>query len=184
MTVTSDRQTAYRQRKRAAGLVQLNIWCRPQDRDTIRAYAASLAEGVTSDTPVELSMTAQQKLESAIRTHKKKLDREFDYRINEQVTKELQHILPEYVKTNQRHEEVINAYKGVFTDEEYKMLRGTLHSDRYRGIDSTLIKKLNKAFDLVKKKKGLLCATKVKQASGLPDSVADLLKRRKNKLNT
>ena len=51
MTVTSDRQTAYRQRKRAAGLVQLNIWCRPQDRDTIRAYAESLAEGVTSDKP-------------------------------------------------------------------------------------------------------------------------------------
>ena len=33
--------------------MQLNIWCRPQDRDTIRAYAVSLAEGVTSDTPDE-----------------------------------------------------------------------------------------------------------------------------------
>ena len=53
MTVTSDRQTDYRQRQKAAGLVQLNIWCRPQDRDTIRAYAASLAEGVTSHTPDE-----------------------------------------------------------------------------------------------------------------------------------
>jgi len=51
MTVTSDRQAAYRQRQKAAGLVQLNIWCRPQDRDTIRAYAESLAEGVTSDKP-------------------------------------------------------------------------------------------------------------------------------------
>jgi hypothetical protein len=41
----TDRQTVYRQRKKAAGLVQLNIWCKPQDRDAIRAYAAKLTKG-------------------------------------------------------------------------------------------------------------------------------------------
>jgi hypothetical protein len=40
----SDRQTVYRQRKKAAGLVQLNVWCRPQDRDAIRAFAAKLTK--------------------------------------------------------------------------------------------------------------------------------------------
>ncbi len=75
----SDRQTVYRQRKKAAGLVQFNIWCRPQDRDAIRAYAAKLGNGATSDSQpekVKLSMTTKQKAESAIRSHKKKLDRE------------------------------------------------------------------------------------------------------------
>ena len=44
----SNRQTAYRERRTAAGLVQLNIWCRPEDRDAIRAYAAKLTKAKPS----------------------------------------------------------------------------------------------------------------------------------------
>jgi len=40
----TSRQATYRKRKEAAGLVQLNIWCRPQDRDAIRAYARMLTK--------------------------------------------------------------------------------------------------------------------------------------------
>ena len=49
----TTKQSEYRKRKEEAGLVQLQVWCKPEHRDQIRTYAASLLAGVTSDSPEE-----------------------------------------------------------------------------------------------------------------------------------
>ena len=54
MTKTPDaeRQRASRQARKAAGLVRIDIWCRPEDAPAIRAYARELAKRVKRSAPV------------------------------------------------------------------------------------------------------------------------------------
>jgi hypothetical protein len=41
----AERQAAARERRRALGLVKLELWARPEHHARIRAYAAKMAKG-------------------------------------------------------------------------------------------------------------------------------------------
>ena len=41
---SATRQAAYRQRLRNAGLVPIEVWCKPEDKERIREYVATITE--------------------------------------------------------------------------------------------------------------------------------------------
>jgi hypothetical protein len=139
------------------------------------------AEKAAAEVSPLLSMSAQQRLETAIRAHKRALDAEHEYHLQKRIKEELNRILPGYRKRDQEHLDTINAYKGVFSRAEYKLVLGLLHSDNLPGIDELRRARYDKAFDLVKRKERWLCGLKEsdKVESSLPETVEELLKRRR-----
>ena len=138
--------------------------------------------------PPALSMTAKQREEASIRAHKKKLDREYWSRMQEEIQKQLEDtILPDYRKRSEEHTRVVNAYRGVFTTTDYKMLIGVLHTDRYQELwdkDEADVRKtrMARAFDLLQQKRLELCGVEDEpRVSTLPKTLADLMAMRKTK---
>ena len=131
---------------------------------------------------VHLAKTADEKLQAAIRVHKKILDNEFNERVNERVTEKLRPMLADYNRENDKNVAANEAYKGVYTEKEYKMILGALHADRYQNLDETQLSRLNRAFQLVESKRWQLAAIRDDTPSTLPKTVEDLLKMRRKPL--
>ena len=106
------------------------------------------------------------------------LDAEFWERVQEELEQE---VLPNYRKTVDEYNSVVNTYQGVFTKDEYKKLLGVLHTDRYPDIDDVLKRRMEEMFDLVTRKKFELCGPDVKRENTLPKTVADMMAMRKTK---
>lgn len=83
--------------------------------------------------PKALSQTAQQKLESAVRQHQRKLDAEFENRVQEEYQARLNEFLPEYKKKLDQAEELIKSRDGVMTRAIFKKILACLHPDRGMG---------------------------------------------------
>jgi hypothetical protein len=80
--------------------------------------------------PVTLSVTARQKLDAAIRQHKRNLDIEFEQRVRDECRKRIEEtILPSYTKSKQEHDSVVKTRRGVMTKAEYNLIRACLHPD-------------------------------------------------------
>lgn len=125
---------------------------------------------------------AADRLDAAIRAHKRVLDAEYEIRIQERVKVELQIMLDDYNRVSDKHKAVIAAYKGVFTRSEYKSLLSVLHSDRYQNLDDVQRAKLEKGFNLVKSKEFELCGDDGSvEGVTLPKTVSELMAMRKNK---
>jgi len=146
---------------------------------------AERAEDAAKKASEEISATSTQKLERAIRAHKRVLDLEYEARIQERVAEDLQSMLDMYNAENKKHKAVIAAYKGVFTKTQYKSVLGSLHPDRIPNIDDITKARLEKAFSLVESKKLELCGSNANDSNGstLPKTVNDLMKMKRNKRN-
>jgi hypothetical protein len=97
--------------------------------------------------PATLSMTAQQKLEAAIRQHKRKLDLEFEYRVRAELKKHLDEVaLPHYTKQIAELERSIRDRKGIMDRITYRKILACLHPDRV--TDLVLKKRYEDAFRL------------------------------------
>lgn len=130
----------------------------------------------------QLSATAQQKLEAAIRAAKRKLEIEFEARVQAQVRIELEPLLEMYRTDHETHRRVIDAYRGALTKQQYRTLRGALHSDSYSGLPADQRQRMDKGFHIVEDKRLELCGEDDAPLSGtMPKSVDELLKRRKVK---
>lgn len=101
--------------------------------------------------------------------------------IQGRVNSTLQGILDDYNKVHDKHISVINSYKGVFTQKEFKLLVSVLHPDRYPDLDDVQRKKMDNAFDLIKGKETVLCGVEKEIVSTLPKTVSDLFAMRKKK---
>lgn len=128
----------------------------------------------------QLAKTAQEKLDTAIRVHRRLLEREFDERVRTESLKMLDdEILPRHAREYQRYKEIVDSYKGIFTYSEYKMLKGFLHPDRH----PTEQTKAAQLFRLVTEKEEILCglkeSVKAERPSTLPSSAAELASRRR-----
>jgi hypothetical protein len=106
---------------------------------------------IGAEEPAALSMTAQQKLEVAIRLQKRKLDAEFDLRLRNEVRKRLEDtILPSYNESYDKHREVIKSRKGVMDKASYRKLIFCLHPDRVANMKNEILsKRFRDAFDLI-----------------------------------
>lgn len=96
-------------------------------------------------TPDMLSMTAQQKLDSAIRQHKQKLDAEFHKRVNARVQEFLMDtILPQHRKEQAVARKIIESRRGIMDKATFNKVRRGLHPDSRNSISD---KVLGEAFD-------------------------------------
>jgi transposase len=104
-------------------------------------------EVIPEITPETLSMSAQQKLDAAIRQHKNKLDMEFEIRCREECIRWLNEVsLPQYLKEISKLEHLIRNREGVMDRITYRKILACLHPDRVQ--DPALKKRYEEAFRL------------------------------------
>jgi transposase len=103
----------------------------------------------------ELSMTAQEKLDSAIRQHKRKLDFEFEDRVRAESLKHIDEmILPQYLKEIDEARAIIKARKGVMPYTDFRKILACLHPDRVDKAQQVLY---TEVFQLFKSYQIVLC---------------------------
>jgi len=79
--------------------------------------------------PEDLSMSAQQKLEAAIRQHKKKLDLEFVETVRLKVLSDTKDRLEWMKKKEDWANRIIDSHKGIFSRQDYRKILACLHPD-------------------------------------------------------
>src|SRR5262245_2671369 len=84
----------------------------------------------TAMDPSHLSKTAQEKLDAAIRAHKKKMDAEYQERITAEVRQLVMTTLKMHNEAYLQSQKIIKARKGVMTRAIYKKILACLHPDR------------------------------------------------------
>jgi hypothetical protein len=101
--------------------------------------------------PASLSATAQKKLETVIRQHKRHLDAQFSQTVKDRIKEVLDDWLPDYEQKLREAEQVINTYEGLMSRADFRKIWGCLHPDR--GASKTM---LAEAFDLFAKHERVL----------------------------
>jgi hypothetical protein len=143
---------------------------------------AKIAELVTNAVqppvdPSTLSLSAQEKLASALKRERQKLKIEIEKEVRADVNRWLaDDLLPVYRKNEALYKLMIEKRKGVLTSTEYKMIWSCLHADSRKSVSD---EKLNKAFNLFTKIEKLILSEKESptQTSSI-GGAADLLKRK------
>ena len=81
--------------------------------------------------PAMISMTAQQKLDLAIKQHKAKLTAEFHASVNQRVQEFLEStIMPKLKQEQATARRIIEGRKGIMSSKEYRKILACLHPDR------------------------------------------------------
>src|SRR6185312_7101668 len=97
----------------------------------------------------DLSLTARQKLDLAIRQHKRKLDAEFHAAVNACVDEFLENtIMPKFQAEQAEARRVMESRKGILDKKAFRKIVECLHSDRV--IDPVLKPKYDEAFMIFK----------------------------------
>jgi predicted transcriptional regulator len=95
--------------------------------------------------PATLSLSAQQKLATAIKQHQHKLSAGYHAHIQEEIRKRLEEtILPHYREKQAEAEKVIKARKGVMDKATFNRIRRCLHPDSRQSVSDKI---LGEAFD-------------------------------------
>lgn len=121
-------------------------------RDTFEraALAEQARKEALADPTIEradLPLSAQQKLDAAIRQHKRKLDMEFEVRCREECRRWLNEVsLPQYLKEIDTLERFIRNREGIMDRTTYKKILACLHPDRVQ--DTALKNRYAEAFRL------------------------------------
>ena len=122
----------------------------------------------------EVDAPQKTKLERAIKAHQRLMDLQFEQRVKEH----MEEILKLYAEEYDRYKAFNEAYSGVFTDDEYRLLISVLHPDR---CQPERAQQFAKAFHLIKSKEEVLCKIKPNdRPASLPASLEELLSRRKH----
>jgi transcriptional regulator with XRE-family HTH domain len=93
----------------------------------------------------ELSMTAQEKLDAAIRQYKKNLDRQFTETVRQEVVRRIDEVmLPHWKKQVHDAKTLYDKRRGLMKKETFNTIRRALHPDSRNSISD---QKLGEAFD-------------------------------------
>jgi len=128
------------------------------------------------DPPIDvstLSLSAQEKLDAAIRQHKRKLDLDFSKTVTEEVRKRIDEIvLPSWKKQIAEAQAIFNRRRGIMSKSDFKLIWSALHPDSRKSISD---KKLGEAFDTFSSLEKFLLDEKDSATSlaGVPDSLAE-----------
>lgn len=147
---------------------------------TIRHAEEKLANG---GEVADLSATAQQKLEAAIRRETRRLDLEAHTRAIEESRKLFDEVsLPHYFKVLERVQELIKYKKGVMPRNEYRKILACLHPDMARDGHT---KRFEEAFQLFNQYEARLVSDSeqadLKMVSTLPRTREEMLARKRAK---
>lgn len=136
--------------------------------DAVRkALADAEAEGPKIDRK-DLSMSAQQKFDAAIRQERKRIEANNEERIRAEVAKRFKYAteqrfpqMDEELRiariTQQRYEELTNKHRPVFSMDEFNTIRRCLHPDSHNAISR---ERLAEAFRLFEARKFVLTGQK------------------------
>lgn len=169
-------------RKEGEKQAQRSVNARPEDWDQFKAKA--IAEGKTAAQklgelvaepvidPTSLSMTAQQKLDIALRQQKNRNDAIFEQRVRGEVVRRVDEIMLPLWK--ERIEEAKNLYvgrRGIMDKVTYNLIWGCLHPDSRL---STSPERLAKAFNAFESFEKRLLAEKDSPTNmpDIPDNLA------------
>ena len=124
-----------------------------------------------------LSMTAQEKLASAIKQATRRLEVEIHHRIHAEMLTWLQRQLDRYNENAKHYELILKQRKGLMKRDEYRSILSCLHPDRVQ--DETLKKRYEHAFNLFTKLEKAILDEKESPTrdSGLPKTAAEWLRR-------
>ena len=129
---------------------------------------------------VLLSMTAQEKLDAAIRQAKKRLELEFSESVRREVMRDLNEVtLPHYLDKIVKLERLIYARRGVLDKITYNKIRWCLHSDHVQ--DPAMKRRYDEAFTIFNGLEKLLLDEKHSPTpfrKDLPKTYADLMAAR------
>jgi hypothetical protein len=115
--------------------------------NTVLRSAVARVEGRREATPIDpasLSLTAQQKLQTAIRQHQHKLDLQFEQRVQQEYQDRLNEFLPDYHKKLADADAVVKARSGVMSRRIYRKIWACLHPDE--GASKELLAEAFKIF--------------------------------------
>jgi len=121
-----------------------------------------------------LSMSAQEKLDAAIRQHKHSLDLQFERRVLDEIKKRIDEmILPHWKKQIDQAQELYARRRGLMNKETFNKIRRGLHPDSRNSISD---KVLGEAFDTFMGLEKFLLSEKdspTEVGAGLPNSWAE-----------
>lgn len=129
--------------------------------------------------PATLSLTAQQKLDLAIKQATRRLEAEIEKRVYEDNLHWIQQMLDMYNTNAKQHEALLRSRtKGIMSRADYRSILSCLHPDRVQ--DEELKKRYEHAFNLFTKleKSVLSEQDSPTTTSGLPKTAAEFLKRK------
>jgi transposase len=123
----------------------------------------------------DLSLTAQQKFDAAITAYKRKLDSEYERRVNEGVNKHLDEmILPAWKKQLADARAIYHRRNGILkTKREYNLILGCLHPDSRLSVSDA---RLGEAFRLFNSLEKFLLdesQSPTEIGKGLPQTMAE-----------
>ncbi len=102
--------------------------------------------------PSTLSLSAQQKLATAIKQHQQQLNAEYYKRIEEEIRKRLEEtVLPHYREKQAEAEKVIKARKGVMDKATFNRIRRCLHPDSRQSVSDKILAEAFDAFMALEK---------------------------------
>jgi len=88
----------------------------------------------------ELSLTAQQKLDAAIRQHQRKLDLIFEGRVQEEIKKRLDHlILPVWRKKIAEAQKIYDSRRSITNKETFNLIVRCLHTDTRKHVGDDVV---------------------------------------------
>jgi len=146
--------------------------------DRVLEMEGARREGPTQVERSDLSLTAQQKLDAAIRQHQAKLDAAFHNRVLDEVKKRIDEIvLPHWKKQIEEAQKLYQHRRGAMSKETFNTIRRALHPDSRQSISD---KKLGEAFDTFMSLEKFLLDEKDSPTDfgDLPDNLADWDKRK------
>jgi transposase len=128
--------------------------------------------------PATLSLTAQQKLDLAIKQATRRLEVEIEKRVREENLKWIQKMLDQHNTNAKHYEAVLKMRKGIMTRAEYRSILSCLHPDRVQ--DELLKKRYERAFNFFTGLEKLVLSEQESPTvpSGLPTTAAEFLKRK------
>jgi DNA-binding NarL/FixJ family response regulator len=124
-------------------------------------------------TRADLSLTAQHKLDLAIKQHQRQLDIRFEQRVLDEIKHRVDEIvLPEWKKQIAEAKSLYTYRKGIMSKETFNMIRRGLHPDSRHSISD---KRLEEAFNAFMKLEKLLLDEKDSPTplGDIPSSLAD-----------
>jgi hypothetical protein len=125
------------------------------------------AEGGGGAALPSLSMSAQQKLEAAIRQEKRRLAGEFEQAVQAELERAVNEtVLPAYNKEKAEFRRVIESRKGITTRATYRLILSWLHPDRW--TDAGQKEQVAKAYHAFQKLELVLCNEKEMPTNSTP----------------
>lgn len=141
------------------------------EREQIRREAKAEPQVDRAD----LSLTAQQKFDAATNAYKRKLDGEYDRRVNEGINKRLDEmILPAWKKQLADARAIYHRRKGILkTKREYNLILGCLHPDSRLSVSDERLGEAFRLFNSLEKYLLDESQSPTEIGKGLPQTMAE-----------